>query len=118
MDKDKKLGTEDLRLGQICEHIKSHKRYLIVDVCKDFYECLAVSGIEKAIYEPKYIYKIDAILSNNQNLAGIKWFEENKNFENLCTDEVLNEIFEMQNDYLNKKFQEKTICKKKVKTIF
>lgn len=97
--------NSSLKVGQVCENLILQRRYLISDVLKEKYECLDINNIRRGIFKPKYFLKTDVILSNNQNLEGIIWFENNTNLDEIYKNEVLNEIFDAQESYIVKQKQ-------------
>lgn len=96
-----------LKVGQVCQKHSNTIRYIITDVCKDVYECLSIEQIKEGIFSPKYIPKVDVVVSPNQSLDGIKFFEKNSNFNmsEIYKNEVIDDMFEEQQQYLinNKK---------------
>ena len=96
----------NLNIGDIIESKYYKKqRFIIIDIHPKTYECLSIGKIKKAIFDPVLIKKIDAILSRDTRVDGIKWLEYNPNFKmsEIGKQKNLDKIFDTQQEYLEEK---------------
>ena len=96
----------NLNIGDIIESKYYKKqRFIIIDIHSKTYECLSIGKIKKAIFDPVLIKKLDAILSKDTRVDGIKWLEYNPNFKmsEIGKQKNLDKIFDTQQEYLEEK---------------
>lgn len=103
----KKNGIKytNLNIGDIIESKYYKKqRFIIIDIHPKTYECISINKIKKAIFDPILIKKLDAILSKDTRVDGIKWLEYNPNFKmsEIGKQKNLDNIFNTQEEYLSK----------------
>lgn len=97
-----KASIKIFNVGSIVEHINSGKRYIIIKKCDKTYECFPMNSLKNASCISIHMYGEFLKLSENKNLEGIKWFEDNTDFnlENINDEKVINQIIETQKKYI------------------
>jgi len=100
----------NLNIGDIIESkYYKNQRFIIISIHPKTYECISISKIKKAIFDPVLIRKTDAILSKDTRVDGIKWLEYNPNFKmsEIGKQKNLDNIFKTQKEFMDK--EEKTL---------
>lgn len=95
----------NLNIGDIVESKYYKKqRFIIISIHSKTYECISISKIRKAIFDPILIKKTDVILSKDTSVDGIKWLEYNPNFKmnEIGKQKNLDDIFTTQENFLSK----------------
>lgn len=90
-------------VGDIIQSINyKNKRYIIIKICKKTYECLCIEEIINGIYDPVLLMKTDVKLAIDNSIKGIKWLDENPEFElkYIGNFETINNIFRTQKKFL------------------
>lgn len=100
--KVKTMPRNLFKIGDIIKSKKFKDRFIIISICKKTYKCLSINNLKKGIYYSILIKKEEVKYSDDVNLNGIKWFEENKNFklENISTGNTVEIILETQNRFI------------------
>ncbi|MBE6140432.1 MAG: hypothetical protein E7172_02725 [Firmicutes bacterium] len=107
-DSKSKRISYDLCIGDIIEHkLYNSGKYIIISTYGGKIYCIPIDKIKEGIIKTISFTKEEVKISTDQSITGIKWLEENPNFNLTRIDEVIDEIIKTQQKYLENNLSRK-----------
>ena len=93
----KVVKKNSIKIGSIIKNCKfKNERFIIRSILDSLYECLSINDIRYGIYHPYTFEKKDTTYCQNRELFGIKWIENNPDFDLQDLNVVLEDIYNTQ----------------------
>ena len=96
----------NFNIGDIVQYKK--ERFFVITVCSEFCECLSINELKQCIKNKKFLRKQDIKKINYNQIKGIKWLEENPDFDikDIYKEEIIEKIINVQRQYVDIKLIE------------